>query len=174
MTAAEQIISELDARTQSLAISQLIGELQVLVERISFAAASQDVRNMSKDDVELLFEGQLSAEILDFVGWLVDNKLVAAVIGDTGRLFLNHCIKRYHHIQQVHFTTALTLPEEVKQHIACTIMPSYPAGARILFEVDPSIIAGFRINDRSRVVDKTMRAAATQLTRRHLQEVLNG
>ena len=174
MTAAERILNELNSRTQTIAIGQLMSELQILVERISFAAESKNVREMNKDEVELLFEGQLSEEVLGFVGWLADNNMTMALVGKTGRLFLNHCIKRYRQIQQVHFTTALSLPEEVKQHIAQTLMPTYPSGARILFDVDPTIIAGFRINDRSRIVDKTMRSAATQLTRRHLKEVFHG
>lgn len=174
MTAAEQIMNELDVRTQTIATSQLIGELQVVVERVSFASESKDVRTMQKDDIELLFEGQLSPEVLGFVSWLADNKLTTTIVGETGRLFLNHCIKRYRSIRQLHFTTAIALPEDMKQHITKTLMPNYPTGARILFDVDPSIIAGFKINDQSRIVDKTMRAAASKLTRQHLQGVFNG
>lgn len=174
MTLAEQIVAQLDASTQTLSISQLIGELQIAVERVSFASATYDVAKITSDEVELLFEGQLSEEVLQFIYWLQNNKLLVVLSGETGRRFLNHCLKRYRSIQQVRFLTAIPLTTDVKQHIAESIMPTYPAGARILFEVDTNIVAGFRLDDGSRVVDKTMRSAVTKLTRQRLVETFNG
>jgi F0F1-type ATP synthase delta subunit len=174
MTLAEQIIARLDANTETLSIEQLLGELQIAVERVGFAAATRDVAKMTQDEVDLLFEGQLSNEILEFIYWLQSSKLLIVLSGETGRRFLNHCLKRYRGIQQVRFLTAVPLAVETKQHIATTLMPAYPAGARLLFEVDPSIVAGFRLDDSVRLVDKTMRTAVMKLTRQKLMETARG
>lgn len=160
-----RVINQLDLTTSTLSVSQVLAELQVVIERLSFSGIYKNLKPGEKvqiADINLLFEDEISDSMLAFVGWLVENNILSVVIDRTGLLFLDFCIKRYKQVTEVRFLTPIKLTGEMQQYVIQRLRNIYPSPARIIFEVLPALVAGFVIKDGARTVDRSMQAMITQ------------
>lgn len=161
------VLEKLDSFTSHLPVAQLLAELQIIVERLNFSSVY--TAGLSGDDlvaeIDLLFQGELDNGTLDFVRWLARENKLAIVTGRPGQLFLDHCIKVYERVTEVHFITAVDLHENARQHVAVRLNTIYSAPYRIIFEVMPKISAGFIIRDGSSTVDRSLKTIMTRKIR---------
>lgn len=155
------IVEELDRAMAQLPVDQLLSELQVVVERINFSKLQDNQENdISTTEIEALFQDEISAEMLAYVRWLHKNKLLLTLAGNNGILFLNFCIQKYKQITQVRFVTAIAISEDVKEYVRRALSQIYPPSARFIFEINPSLIAGFVIDDSTSYIDRSLRRSS--------------
>lgn len=162
------ILEKLDLLTANMSVSQLLNELQLSIERLGFSGLIKQ-KNQNDEEfiaqVNLLFEGDLSDQMLSFISWLCQNNLLAVLDGRVGQLFLNHCIKVYSKATEVHFITPIALNLERQFEIINKLRRIYPAPVRIICEVSPSLRAGFVINDGTKTVDRSLRTCMAKTIR---------
>jgi len=160
-----QILDELDLATSSLPINQLLAELLVVVERLSFTGIHDAIQQYSLENIakiDLLFEGEVSDGMLSFIHWLAKYNMLKVLVDDTGSIFLNYCIKKYKQIAEVKFITPIQLSDETKSYTLGRLRLIYPQPARIIYEVIPSLSAGFVIQDGTKIVDRSLHTKITQ------------
>jgi len=160
-----RVINQLDLATSTLSVSQVLAELQVVIERLSFSGIYKNLKPGEKvqiADVDLLFEDEISDSMLVFIRWLADNNILSVVIDRTGLLFLDFCIKRYKQVAEVRFLTPIKLTSEMQQYVIQRLRQIYPAPARIIFEVLPALTAGFIIKDGTKTIDRSLQSMVTQ------------
>ena len=160
-----QILDQLDLSTASLPTAQLIAELQVVVERLSFTDLHDAIGQYSQENlakIDLLFEGEISDGMLSFVHWLAKYNLLKVIVNDTGNIFLNYCIKKYNQISEVKFITPIQLSDEAKCYTLGRLRLIYPKPARIIYEVMPSLSAGFIIQNGAKIIDRSLRTKIIQ------------
>lgn len=156
-----ETMMRLDELTARLPIAQLLSELQVAVERLSFAGiANKRPQTIPAFTAELdeLFDQDISRELMQFIYWLASRNTVSILADKTGELFINYCIQHYREIPEVRFATAVALPEEALRDIGARLRDLYPLPARIIFEVTPSVVAGFVIKERGSEVDRSLKS----------------
>lgn len=171
-----QIFVKLDVSTAVLSVDQLISELQVVVERMSFSGLHKTFKKgdaAALAEIDLMFEGEISMPILSFVYWLADNDGLSVLADKTGHFFLDTCIKRYKSITEIRFATAIELTDETKQSIVHDLYKVYQEPSRVIFEVIPSIVAGFIIRDGAKVIDKSLKTMSTQAIKKYLTNEYN-
>ncbi len=162
--ATQQIFIGLQSATTGLPIAQLLAELQIAVERLSFSDVFTPNTRSAADlsaDIKLLFEGEISDDLLSFVQWLAENNLLGVLAGRTGRLFLNYCMSAFEKITEVKFITPIHLSSEMQIKTTQSLRNLYPAPARIVYRVMPSITAGFILQDDTQTIDRTLRSKMT-------------
>jgi F0F1-type ATP synthase delta subunit len=155
------IVQELDRATLSLPVDQLLSELQIVVERISFSQVQNRQSGQNNDisiaQINMLFQDEISTEMLGYVQWLREHNLLTAVADNNGLVFLNYCIKKYKQLTQVRFITAIPISDTLKAHIRKSLFHLYPSGARLIFETNASLVAGFVIEDGINTVNKSLK-----------------
>ncbi len=169
------IFGALDSETGSLSIGQVLTELQVVIERISFSGLHSNEQNnyqVSPEDIDILFEGEISDSMLNFVHKLAERRMLRIVADRTGQLFLNFCIQQYKLVKEIRFLTPVLLSEEAQNNLLLRLRLLYPAPARIIFETNPSLVAGFVINDGTKTVDYSLKSTMVTKIKPHLYEVL--
>lgn len=158
------VLEKLDSLTMHLPVSQLLAELQIIVERLNFSMTHN--KGLDGDDlvaeVDLLFQGELNEGVLEFVRWLAHENKLTIVTGRPGQLFLDHCIKIYDRVTEVHFITAVDLHENTRRHISSRLDTIYTEPHRIIFDVMPKLVAGFVIRDGSMAVDRSLKTLMTR------------
>jgi len=169
-----QIVEELDRATAQLPVDQLLTELQIVVERISFSQLQnkqqrQDAQ-ISIAQINMLFQDEISEEMLGYVQWLRENNLLRVLADNNGLLFLNYCVKKYKMMTQVRFISAIPISESLKTHVRSLIPRLYPSGARLIFEINYSLVAGFVIEDGSRTIDKSLKKTLIQSLRGQIEK----
>ena len=155
------VVYRLDQATKRLPIAQLLSELQIAVERISFSGVHRKNPQSEPEfiaELDMLFDGEVSEDLLEFIHWLASLNALGVLADRTGYLFLNYCTKQYGEITEVRFITPVDLPTESRQYIAERLGTVYPAPARVVYEVMPSIVAGFVIHDGSTTIDRSLRS----------------
>ncbi len=161
------VLDKLDSLTSHLPVAQLLAELQIIVERLNFSTVHH--AGLNGDDlvaeIDLLFQGELDNGTLDFVRWLARENKLAIVTGRPGQLFLDHCIKVYNRVVEVHFITAVDLHDNARQHVASRLDTVYTTPHRVVFEVMPKIVAGFVIRDGSSTIDRSLKTTMTRKLR---------
>lgn len=170
---ADQILNQLDSATASLPVNQLLAELQVVIERLGFTSLHNSKQQHSTEtlaELDLLFEGEVSDGMLSFVHWLAESDMLRLLVDDTGRIFLNHCIKRYSQITEIKFITPVQLSTTTKQYTSERLRSLYPPPARIIYEVMPSLSAGFVIQDGTRTVDRSFRSNMIQSIKPYMEK----
>lgn len=159
MSQAQIIIEQLDRETALLTISQLLAELQVVVERLTFSGLH--LRKKQQDsipiaEIDLLFEGEVSDGMLSFIHWLSDRNILGVIADRTGTLFLDYSIRRYKQMTEVRFISPVQLSNETLAYTTERLRSLYPAPARIIYEIKPSINAGFIILDGEKTIDLSL------------------
>jgi len=160
-----QILDQLDMATASLSTSQLLFELQVIVERLSFTKLDDTIKQCSQENlakIDLLFDGEISNGMLSFVHWLAKYGILKILVDDTGCIFLNYCIKKYKQIPEIKFIAPIQLSDETKCYILKQLRLIYPQPARIIHEVAPSLSAGFIIQNGAEIIDRSLRSKIIQ------------
>lgn len=166
MSQTQALLNQLDITTAHLSVDQLLSELQIVVERMSFSGLNESQQwedpNLLTAQIGILFEGEISTEMLDYIQWLREKSLLGIVMGSNGILFLNYCIKKYKNLPQIKFITPLPASLSLREYIRQRILPAYPAGARLVFVTKPSLVAGFVIDDGVRSIDRSLRYVVSQ------------
>ncbi|RYX78675.1 hypothetical protein EON76_03045 [bacterium] len=161
------VLEKLDSLTMHLPVSQLLAELQIIVERLNFSMAHN--KGLDGDDlvaeIDLLFQGELNDGVLEFVRWLARENKLTIVTGRPGQLFLDHCIKLYERVTEVHFITAVDLHENTRRHISARLDTVYTEPHRVIFDVMPKLVAGFVIRDGSVAIDRSLKTLMTRKVR---------
>ena len=157
----EMLMSTLSSFTINLPVAQLLSELQVVIERLSFSGLvyREDSHNAAfVSELDLLFEGEVSRAMMNFLHWLAQNHILVVLTDRTGHLFLNHCNKIYSGVKEVKFITSIDLSPEYRGSAMSKLRVLYPLPARIVFETNPSLKAGFVIQDNSKTVDLSLKS----------------
>lgn len=170
------IAAALEEYTHTLPVGQLLSELQLVIERVTFSgiAASRESHETIMAEIEVLFSEDVSSGVLKFILWLQQKKLLSLLSGNNGSLFLNFCIKRYRNKQQVVFTTAVAISFDLQEYIYAALRSVKTADARIAFKVDPHLIAGFTIDDGGGLVDRSLRELAEVMIPKKVQSAASG
>lgn len=166
------IMKRLDEATVQLSVTQLLGEVQVAIERITFSGIANKTPQASTEYVAVLdelLEGDISSDLLEFIHWLASKNAISMLSDKTGVMFMNHCTKYYREVPEVRFITAVAIPAHNRNNITERLRILYPSPARIIYEVSPSIVAGFVIKERSDQVDRSLRKCMQPLIRRALK-----
>ncbi len=74
-TTTQILFDQLDQMTCHLPIKQLLSEIQVVIERLSFSEICERYKNDQvgqKNEVDMLFEGEISDAMIDFLHWLIE------------------------------------------------------------------------------------------------------
>ena len=158
-SSVDVVIEMLEQLTAHMSAAQLLAELQLAVERLAFSQLH--VRKLEGDELlaelDILFVGELSEGILKFIRWLAEQGKINVLYGRPGVLFLDHCIKVYDQITEVHFVTAVELHASTMRSVTARLGMIYTEPHRVVYDVMPSLVAGFVIQDGSKVIDKSLR-----------------
>lgn len=170
---SNQILTMLDRFTATLPVSQLLGELQVAVERISFSKLHTRPAHQGKvtlAEINLLFEDQISEEVLSFVRWLAEKRALAQLADETGILFIDECSKLYRATKEVRFITPIVLSDKLQTSIRQQLVRNYTVPVRVVFEVSPNVMAGFVLQDGTHKVDRSLRAFSQLYLKRYIEK----
>jgi len=173
----QQMLDELNRATERLPVDQFLSELQLIIERISFSQLHlnrQQQVSVTIAQIDMLFQGEISTEMLGFVQWLREANLLHVIADKPGLLFLNYCIKKYKGMTQVRFVSAVSLDTTLRDYVWQSILKLYPANTRLIFEVNPSLVAGFIIEDGAKTVDKSLRSQMVSTLRTRIQQTTLG
>lgn len=167
----DEMISQLQQATARLPVTQIMSELQTIVERISFAGLHHHHPQASPEalaELDLLLNDEVSDDFMNYVHWLASKEALEVLADQTGHIFLNYCVKFYKQVSEVRFITAVELSNDFRQVVAHTLATVYPPPARIVYEVMPSIAAGFVIQADGTTVDKSLRSYMVDSIKLHL------
>jgi F0F1-type ATP synthase delta subunit len=174
----QEIVQELDRITAALPVDQLLSELQIVVERVSFSQLQNRQSGQNNDisiaQINMLFQDEISTEMLSYVQWLREHKLLLAVSDNNGLLFLNYCIKKYKQLTQVRFITAVPISEALKAHVRRAMLRLYPSGARLIFETNSSLVAGFVIEDGTNTINRSLKHTMLNTIKPRITQLNNG
>lgn len=157
----QMILDQLDSATATLPVSQLVNELQIVVERMSFIDVHTQVDQASPEyiaEIDALLGDDISGDLMEFIYWLASFNALGVLSNKIGRLFLSYCIKRYSSIVEIKFMVPIKLPIEDRELIKSRLGRLYDSSARVVFEEAPDIIAGFVLYDGSKTIDRSLRS----------------
>ena len=72
-------MKRLDEATVQLSVTQLLGEIQVAIERITFSGIANKTPQASTEYVAVLdelLEGDISSDLLEFIHWLASKNAI--------------------------------------------------------------------------------------------------
>ncbi|MDB5182153.1 MAG: hypothetical protein JWP13_916 [Candidatus Saccharibacteria bacterium] len=168
------ILQKLSNYTQNYAIGQIIAELHVVVERLEFVKfkpGHKDSHEELLSQIAYLLDRDLSPGILEFVRELIEEESLEVLIGDNGRTFTGYVEAYFSEKKQVIFRTAVHMSKPVERLVQAKLMDIFPVSSRIVFEVDPSIGAGFMLVDNGNAVaDYSLRTKVVKLIERRIRE----
>lgn len=178
MKDVNQIVQEFDRITAQLPIDQMLTELQIVVERLSFSqiqtTQNSTDSNVSIAHINMLFQDEISTEMLEYVQWVREHNMLSALTDKNGLLFLNYSIKKYKQMTQVRFITAIPISNGLKIDVKNAMLRLYPSGARLIFETRPSLVAGFVIEDGSNTVNRSLKHTMLSSLRTRVMQTNQG
>jgi F0F1-type ATP synthase delta subunit len=170
------ILQKLSNFTQNYAISQIIAEMHVVVERLEFVdfKANQKASKESLlSQVAFLLDRDLSPGIMEFVRDLIENDALEVLVGDKGRQFIGYCEAYFAEKQQIIFRTAVHMSKEKQRLVQAYLMGVFPVSSRIVFEVDPNVGAGFVLVEHGNpIADYSLRSKMVKLLDKRIREKL--
>lgn len=173
-----EVLNQLDRATAQIPVDQLITELQIVVERISFSRPGQRQQGQSNEisiaQINMLLQDEVSPEMLSYVQWMRENRLLLTLADTNGLLFLNHCIKKYKQLTQVRFITPVPISEGLKAHVTQSLVTAYPSGTRLIFETNSSLLAGFVIDDGTNTINRSLKNASLSTLKRRVAQSVGG
>lgn len=173
-----EIIYVLNSCMLNVPIGQTLRELQIAIERLTFAHDAAKEKGLTLHEIDNLLGGDISPGAMDFIKWLHTRKLVRVLVGQNGRLFLEHCVRYYRTIQEVHCITAINLDDETRIKVLERLRLMYPEPTRIVFSSQASLVVGCVIDDGEKVTDMSLKSKMPNLIRnyigsRHIRESMS-
>lgn len=169
----DMVMKKITATTDHLTVEQLLTELSIVVERISFLQVSwtdlghNDVQYLR--DIEMLLERDISPGLLQFVDYLAKNNWLTLLYADTGKRFLAECQNYFSRMRQLHISTAIGLSEEMEQKLMQKVIARYGDDIHVVFDVKPELVAGFVLSEPHRnVYDYSLRAQMRSTLKKYL------
>lgn len=156
-----ELLAQFEQDTAHLPVAQIISELQIAIERISFTGlhnSNQQALPELDAEIDQLLQGEVSDTILAYIHWLASRGALGVFADQTGRMFLSYCIKLYKDSVEIKFITPIELSSSFREVIAAKLGRMYPPPARVVYEVMPSLVAGFVIQTGTATVDKSLRS----------------
>jgi F0F1-type ATP synthase delta subunit len=146
--------------SRNVSMEITLTELQLVVERMSFSGLAErqpqdDVATMA--EIDLYFRDELREPMVSFLHWMASRNMLGVLSGRAGLVFLDHCIKKYAKVSEVVITTAVSLDADYEQHLADRLRAVHPLPARILFAVQPNLVAGLTIDVGHLRIDRSLR-----------------
>lgn len=139
-----QAIAQLDEFTQNVPIETMLKELHLVIERLTFHQnTTKKETQLDRQDIESLLGSDVSRSMFDFMVWCTENKLLKLFVGYGGQVFLSYCAKHYRYVGEVVFTTSVELSDTFRFTVSEQLRQMYPFPARLIFKVQPSLVAGF-------------------------------
>ncbi len=175
-TTTQILFEQLDLMTCHLPIKQLLSEIQIVIERLSFSEINVRYKNdqtAQKNEVDILFEGEVSDAMLDFVHWLIEKNGLGVLSDRVGRLFLEYCIKAYKDAPEVKLITAVELDDEFAKKLINKIRILYPAPTRIVYYIAPNLVAGIVIKDGSKTIDLSLNSFMVKAVKPRIAGTIN-
>lgn len=161
------IVQNLSNRTNNYSVDQIINELTIIAERLSFAEFDP---TKSKSNIEVmklldyLLGRDISPGMMAYVKFLADNNQLGVLQRESGKTFIEYCTNYFSEKKQLVMSCPINLSPDKQKRIAVNLLKMYPVSSRVIFEVDPTIIAGFVLyEDGAKVSDHSLRSRATLL-----------
>lgn len=148
------ILSQLESHVEDTPLEQIIDELLVVHERLSFAGfghgADGGDPQQQRHQIEFVLGRDVSAGMVQFVTYLADQHALHYVTDDLTSVFIDYCKTYFLNRTQITVTTAIAVSQSTREHIKAELKQLYPANTRFLFMTNRSLIAGvtIKINDR--------------------------
>jgi F0F1-type ATP synthase delta subunit len=160
------LLQKLDDCTEDYPADEVLNELRIVCERITFAQIHTDQTAESeslRSDVEYLLSSDISPQVLRYVQYLLGSNMLGILSDQVGQVFIGHCQAHFASIKQLVFKTAISLRDDKKQEFRSMLKQAYPGAVRILFDTDSSLLAGFTIESRDETQDYSLRGRAAKL-----------
>lgn len=169
----DMVMKKITASTDHLTVEQLLTELSIVIERVSFLHTSwadlgrNDVQYLK--DIEALLERDISPGLLQFVDYLAKNNWLTLLYGDTGKRFLAECQSHFSKVRQLNISTAVRLSEEMEQKFLQKVAERYGQDVHVAFDIKPELVAGFILSEPHRnVYDYSLRAHMRSSLKKYL------
>jgi hypothetical protein len=163
----EEVIKALDTYTMHMPISQVLQELQIAIERLTFSGA--DVAgSLTIANIEILLKKDLSPSILEFIDWVHKRKIMNVLFDKGGRMFLAFCNDYYSRITEVQCFVPIDTAPTFRTRIIQLLRPVYPEPQRIIFHTSPTLICGCIIDDGAQKIDLSLQRNARDLIATHI------
>src|SRR5665647_592773 len=161
------VVQNLSNRTHNYSVDQIINELTIITERLSFAEFDP---TKSKSNVEViklldyLLGRDISPGMMSYVNFLADNNQLGVLQREAGKAFIEFCRNYFSEKKQLVMRCPISLSPDKQKQMAVDLLRLYPVSSRVIFEVDPTIIAGYMLyEDGIKVSDQSLRSRATLL-----------
>jgi F0F1-type ATP synthase delta subunit len=143
----DMMLAKMEALFQHVPSETIIAQLQLAVERITFAGVVRaDGDNNHKYALSKeLIEDEVSPAMLSFLRVVITNGHLEAISGENGRQFIGHCIRYYADSTEAIFISAIPLDQDFQQVIARKLKAQFSPQTKIVFRVSPTLVAGFVI-----------------------------
>ncbi|USN96652.1 MAG: F0F1 ATP synthase subunit delta [Candidatus Nomurabacteria bacterium] len=162
-----EIMSVLNACTINMSSEQTLRELQLTVERLTFASENIG-EDMSMTDVDTILGGDVSPGTMSFIAWLHKRNAIRLLFGENGRMLLSFCVRYYRNVQQVRCSTPIPLRESFRIKLLTQLRILYPEPINIIFETVPSLVAGCIIDDGHKRVDMSLQSKIPKLVSQYV------
>lgn len=167
---------ELSKRLPFTSVGEVLSDLQLVVERISFSSIATNTKNQDaeylKTKVSQLLDVDVPKQVIAFCNLLIDKKILILLDGERGRYFISHCSKRLKSIPQVDIFVPCKIHLATKHSLAEKIQKMYSHEVRVVFNTSPSVVAGFVIRDGSKTIDLSLGSASNVLISKHITKKL--
>lgn len=168
------IIQNLSDRTHNYPVDQIVNELTIITERLSFAEF--DTTNSKSNAAILgqlvyLLERDISPGMMSYVKYLAENNQLGVLQREAGKSFIEHCRNYYSEKKQLVIRCPIRLGPDKQKQVAVRLLSLYPVSSRVIFEVDAGLIAGFILyEDGTKIADSSLRRQAARLIETYITE----
>lgn len=153
-----EALSQLDEFTQNMPIDEMVKELHLIIERLTFHSnTTKRQKELTPQDMEALLSSDVSPRMFDFMVWSADKKILKLFVGDAGQVFLSYCAKHYRHIGEVVVTTPVVLSDVFTFTASEQLRQIHPFPTRLIFRTEPSLVAGVVIKTPEELHDYSLR-----------------
>lgn len=170
------IMQKLADCTIDYSVNQIIGELSLVVERLGFAEFRLDnPASVQKDleTIDFLLSRDVSPGTVEFVKFLAETNHLGVVLKDAGLMFIGYCQAHFSEMKQITFRSAIEMSPGMRRHIRVMLMKRYAVSTRILFEQEPSLVAGFCLYDAKGIIrNYSLREQGVKLIDKYLRKRL--
>lgn len=163
---SREVVKALDESSIHMPIDQMLQELQLIVERLTFGmntGQSGTQPALNTGDIGTLLGTDVSPALTTFVLWLNSRNMLRLLSGKNGRHFLSFCVQHYSSVKEIRCSVPISLSEGMRQSLLGHLRRLYPEPARIIFEVAPSLVAGCVIHDGESVTDMSLAGRLPEL-----------
>lgn len=168
------IMDQLEVCTRNYTAAQIVGELEIVVERLGFARLDGSAAPTSEhlqQQVAFLLDRDVSPGMLTFVSYLGQSGNIGVLLNDAGQMFLAYTQTHYKAMRQVMCKTAIMLNEALQQRLRLELLKGFPPQTRLIFVADPNIIYGFVLQDGTqKIVDQSLRARTMPLVEEYIRQ----